>query len=622
MECAFHAGFGPGRRQLQQSVQIKGGRRWVRQCWRKRFTRFATCRSHTARKDPRAAHARKRFGSLVFNDAVQEKRLPKPVYHALRRTITHGESLDPSVADAVASALKDWAVEHGATHYTHWFQPLTGITAEKHDSFLNPTGERQGGGGVLRQGARQGRARRLELPVGRHALHLRSARLHGVGSDQPAVAAEERRRGHARHPDRVRELDRRGARQEDAAPAIDGSALEAGGARPEAVRLDRRARRHHVRSGAGILPDRSLLLSVAAGSDQRRADAVRRKAAEGPGAGRSVLRRHRRSRDGVHVGSRNRALQGRRAGEDAPQRSGAEPVRDRAGVRERQPRHRSSDDDDGDDAADGAEVRAGLPAAREAVRRRQRLGQAPQLVDERRRGAQPAQPGREHARQHPVPGVLRRRAARGQQVAGPAARHHRERRQRSPPRRERSAAGDPVGVPRRHADRHLRADREGRREVDQARRHARHRRHGAAEAAARRGRSQPHQPVRVHRQQVRVPRGLVEPEHRLPEHRAERGRHRVARLHRDRARESRQGRQDDRAGRRRSAAEGDQGEQADHLQRQQLLGGVGKGSRQARAAEPEEHRRSAAELDRQGGRRRSSRSTRSSTSASCTRATR
>ena len=80
------------------------------------------------------------FGSLVFNDAVQEKRLPKQVYQALRRTISNGDALDPSVADAVASALKDWAVEHGATHYTHWFQPLTGITAEKHDSFLNPSG--------------------------------------------------------------------------------------------------------------------------------------------------------------------------------------------------------------------------------------------------------------------------------------------------------------------------------------------------------------------------------------------------------------------------------------------------------------------------------------------------
>jgi glutamine synthetase len=81
------------------------------------------------------------FGSLAFNDKAQQDRLPKPVYRALRATITRGEPLDLSTADAVASALKDWAVEHGATHYTHWFQPMTGITAEKHDSFLAPTAE-------------------------------------------------------------------------------------------------------------------------------------------------------------------------------------------------------------------------------------------------------------------------------------------------------------------------------------------------------------------------------------------------------------------------------------------------------------------------------------------------
>src|SRR6186997_2353710 len=90
-------------------------------------------------QEPNTARVGDGFGSLVFSDGVQQKRLSAPVYHALRRTITHGESLDPSVAGAVASALKEWAVEHGATHYTHWFQPLTGITAEKHDSFLNPT---------------------------------------------------------------------------------------------------------------------------------------------------------------------------------------------------------------------------------------------------------------------------------------------------------------------------------------------------------------------------------------------------------------------------------------------------------------------------------------------------
>jgi glutamine synthetase len=81
------------------------------------------------------------FGSLVFNDEVQQARLPKTVYHALRRTISQGEALDLSAADAIAKAMKEWAVEHGATHYTHWFQPLTGITAEKHDSFLTPTAD-------------------------------------------------------------------------------------------------------------------------------------------------------------------------------------------------------------------------------------------------------------------------------------------------------------------------------------------------------------------------------------------------------------------------------------------------------------------------------------------------
>src|SRR5688572_3493138 len=79
------------------------------------------------------------FGSLVFNEDVQQTRLPKSVFSALRRTVTNGEPLDSAAADAVATALKEWAMEHGATHYTHWFQPLTGITAEKHDSFLQPS---------------------------------------------------------------------------------------------------------------------------------------------------------------------------------------------------------------------------------------------------------------------------------------------------------------------------------------------------------------------------------------------------------------------------------------------------------------------------------------------------
>src|SRR5687768_10043078 len=92
-----------------------------------------------ARTSVPGKRATEEFGSLTFSEEVQRARLPKDVYRALRRAVAQGESLDPSVADIIASALKDWAVEHGATHYTHWFQPLTGITAEKHDSFLAPS---------------------------------------------------------------------------------------------------------------------------------------------------------------------------------------------------------------------------------------------------------------------------------------------------------------------------------------------------------------------------------------------------------------------------------------------------------------------------------------------------
>jgi glutamine synthetase len=87
------------------------------------------------------ANVKDTFGVRVFNDKVQQARLPKPAYKALRDTITRGTTLDASTADAVASALKDWAVENGASHFTHWFQPLTGITAEKHDAFYNQTAD-------------------------------------------------------------------------------------------------------------------------------------------------------------------------------------------------------------------------------------------------------------------------------------------------------------------------------------------------------------------------------------------------------------------------------------------------------------------------------------------------
>ena len=100
------------------------------------ISRWSTAAGRNAFANRKASEE---FGSLTFNDEAQRARLPKDVYRALRRAVAQGEPLDPSVGDIIASALKDWAVEHGATHYTHWFQPMTGITAEKHDSFLSPT---------------------------------------------------------------------------------------------------------------------------------------------------------------------------------------------------------------------------------------------------------------------------------------------------------------------------------------------------------------------------------------------------------------------------------------------------------------------------------------------------
>ncbi|MDY6095959.1 MAG: glutamine synthetase III, partial [Oscillospiraceae bacterium] len=78
------------------------------------------------------------FGSMVFSDSVMKERLPKETYKQVRNTIQNGKRLDDEAARIVANAMKDWAIEKGATHFTHWFQPMTGITAEKHDSFISP----------------------------------------------------------------------------------------------------------------------------------------------------------------------------------------------------------------------------------------------------------------------------------------------------------------------------------------------------------------------------------------------------------------------------------------------------------------------------------------------------
>ena len=269
-------------------------------------------------------------------------------------------------------------------------------------------------------------------------------------------------------------------------------------------------------------------------------------------------------------------------------------------------------------------LRPGVPAAREAVRRRQRLGQAPQLEHERRPWATTCSTratrrtttcsswcsARAVLRAvNKFQGLLRCSIA-------SAGNDHRLGANEAPPAIISIFLGDML------TDIFEQIEKAGSAKTHQVGRHPRHRRRRAAEAAARRRRPQPHQPVRLHRQQVRVPRGLGQPEHRAAERRAQRRRRRVARLLRDRAREEPQGRQEAAGGGQGAADEADQGEQADHLQRQQLLRRVAEGSGQARAPQPPDlgRRLRRGRSSRTSSRR--SRSTASSTSASSRRATR
>jgi glutamine synthetase len=102
---------------------------------------IATAKHQLNRVNFKETHLKDLFGANVFNEEVQRQRLPKPVFRALQKTIKQGAALDPAIADNVATAMKDWAMEKGATHFTHMFQPMTGLTAEKHDSFLAPVSD-------------------------------------------------------------------------------------------------------------------------------------------------------------------------------------------------------------------------------------------------------------------------------------------------------------------------------------------------------------------------------------------------------------------------------------------------------------------------------------------------
>ena len=200
--------------------------------------------------------SRSLYGTNVFNDKMMREVLAKPVYKAIQKTIERGEKLDPAVADEVASAMKTWALDKGATHFTHVFYPLTGLTAEKHDSFFDPDGA--GGtiagfsGGALIQAEPDASS----FPSGgiRSTFEARGYTAWDVTS--PAYISENPQRQHALHPDRLHFLDGRGAGPQDAAAALHAGAQRAGAAHPEAVRPPRPRHGHRFgRTRAGILPD-------------------------------------------------------------------------------------------------------------------------------------------------------------------------------------------------------------------------------------------------------------------------------------------------------------------------------------------------------------------------------
>lgn len=149
------------------------------------------------------------FGENVFNDSVMKERLPKSVYKKLKQTIEDGSELDPTIADVVAHAMKDWAVDNGATHYTHWFQPLTGVTAEKHDSFIGNF-DSQGkvlmdlSGKELIKGETDGSS----FPSGGLARDLRGPRIYCLGLHFPGVLKERRNWRNTLYPNRVLLLQR------------------------------------------------------------------------------------------------------------------------------------------------------------------------------------------------------------------------------------------------------------------------------------------------------------------------------------------------------------------------------------------------------------------------------
>ena len=406
------------------------------------------------------------FGCNVFSKSVMKDRLPKPVYKSLCKTIEAGEKLDPAIADVVAAAMKDWAIEKGATHYAHVFFPLTGLTAEKHDSFLSPDGD---GGAMAEFTGKQliqGEPDGSSFPSGgiRATFEARGYTVWDVTS--PAYILENPNgttlciptafvswTGEALDKKTpllrsMQALNKQAQRILKLFGKTDGAFVAStAGPEQEYFLIDR----HFFFARPDLLNAGRTLFGAKPPKGQEFEDHYFGAIPERVLAFMLEVEREL-FKLGIPVKTRHNEV--------APAQYEIAPVFEIG-----QPGHRPSAADHDHAEARGREVRHGLPDAREAVRRHQRLGQARQLVAGQRVARQPARSGRHAARQRAVPGVLRGRDSGRAQVPGLAAGRGGHGRQRPSPGRERSSAGDHLDLPGRPAHRRVRADQEGRRQV-------------------------------------------------------------------------------------------------------------------------------------------------------------
>ena len=187
------------------------------------------------------------FGSNVFSDSVMKERLPKAAYKKMKATIEAGAELDPDVADIVAHEMKEWAIEKGATHFTHWFQPLTGITAEKHDAFIDPQSD---GTTLLRFSGKElikGEPDASSFPSGGLRATFEARGYTAWDCTSPAFIKE------TTHS--LLFLQGRGSRQEDSSAEVYAGHQSAGPEDFKTLRQKRGQADYYLRrSGAGIFP--------------------------------------------------------------------------------------------------------------------------------------------------------------------------------------------------------------------------------------------------------------------------------------------------------------------------------------------------------------------------------